>query len=197
MLADHNGPEIPAAPGVTATTRARTADVAATASAAEVAATSAVVLPIDWQGQPQASTWCWAACGAMILSANGTQTTVEEAAAIVLGPNPAIDDEERPGDALTAMGLVWKTQPNGVGAPLSAQSMEQWIVIGRRPVEIYWLYVDQTGHVALVTGYDASNNMWRLLDPLQDAGWVSYDYLLSYNGQASWDNTFYAIGNAL
>lgn len=179
MLQDANGPDIP--------------------SADSDADPGATVLPISWLAQPPNSQLCWAACCAMIMTANGTPTNVEGAAALVLGDPPG-DNPEKPGDTLTDVGLDWKQKPNGVGAPLSENSLRQWIVDGRRPVEVLWIYTDGsgTGHVALVTGYDPDGDgSWRVLDPLQDRGWVSYDYLTSYNGQARWDNTFYAIGGAL
>jgi len=134
----------------------------------------------------------------MILTADAKPTTLYEAATKVLGDAP--DDEPvEPGEALTRAGLHWLQPPGDGGAPLTAKSLREQVIDGRKPAELYWQYNDdsKTGHVGLVSGYDSDTQTWRLLDPLHDQGWVTYDFLLTYNGAARWENTFYAIGESL
>jgi hypothetical protein len=153
-------------------------------------------LVIPWIGQKPYQNWCWAACCAMILTADGSPTTLYDAAKAVLG-DPPPDDPIYPSEALTRVGLSWKQPPGDGGAPLSRNSLREQVVDGRKPAELYWEYEDGTGHVGLVTGFDPLRQTWCLLDPLDGKGWISYDLLLTYKGAASWQNTFYAIGASL
>jgi hypothetical protein len=182
MLADYNGPSIP---------------VRAFAGA------ESVVLPINFISQGAYSQLCWAACCAMLLTADGTPTTLTGAASKVLGGSVR-DIAVKPGDALSKVGLQYTSPPGDGGAPLSAAFLTSQIVNVRKPVEVYWVYRrdPSSGHVGLVTGFDPSTGKYRLLDPLTQEMWVVYDYLYHYNGTDSWDsaywsNTFYEIGAPL
>lgn len=150
-------------------------------------------LSVKFIGQGAYNELCWAACCAMVLTADGKPTSLLGAAEEVQG-----DTVNQPQDPLWALERC-KLNVQACDAPLTAQSLQEQVVNGRRPAEIYWEYTDGRGggHVALVIGYASDSETFCLCDPWLGPGWVSYEYLMSYNNVAAWMKSFYLIGTAL
>ena len=163
------------------------------------------LLPITYLTQAPYDQLCWAACCAMVLRADGqVNARVTSVAAQVVGQpcsanpstspcNQSIDPEV----AIRAVGLAYSVPaPQG---PLVPTSLVDWIVTGRKPIEVFWRYQDNpaSGHVVLIVGYDVASQTWCVFDPLLGPSWQSYNYLMHYGGTADWIKTFYALGAEL
>jgi Papain-like cysteine protease AvrRpt2 len=167
------------------------------------------VQQVPGPGQKPYAELCWAACCAMVTQAlnrcypgkcSALPQTICQVASTTL-EKPCCPNPDDAGCDVTAdVNTVYEK----CGLPCTQWSnyfewdaVEQEIGIGRRPIEVYFLWTKGGSHVALISGYKSSTHELFVLDPLYGAGWTRYEDVLAAYGWGSWTQSYYGIGFSL
>lgn len=172
---------------------------------ASVRAAPPVALQIGFLPQENYGQLCWAACCAMVLSANGSAEGLLDVAQRVTGKPCSADPHTSACNEAIDPAVAWTrlevpfSYPAPRQGPIDAAALADQIVKGRKPVQPFWSYTNGggTGHVVLVVGWDEASTTFGIYDPLRRPQWVNYAYLKSAGGAGWWGETYYAIGSRL